>query len=98
MNPATPHLSFFTKLGWLVLPAALCIDSAAAAEPKTELLWPSGAPGALGVQPKDAPTLIIYLPDKPGGTAGSPAVVICPGGGYTGLAMDHEGHQIGRWL
>jgi acetyl esterase/lipase len=24
--------------------------------------------------------------------------VICPGGGYGGLAMDHEGHQIGRWL
>ena len=24
--------------------------------------------------------------------------MICPGGGYGGLAMDHEGHQIGRWL
>ncbi|HMC11606.1 MAG TPA: alpha/beta hydrolase [Pirellulaceae bacterium] len=68
--------------------------SAAAAEPKTELLWPAGAPGALGVQPKDAPTLIIYLPEKPTGAG----IVICPGGGYGGLAMDHEGHQIGRWL
>jgi acetyl esterase/lipase len=25
-------------------------------------------------------------------------IVICPGGGYGNLAMDHEGHQIGRWL
>ncbi len=26
------------------------------------------------------------------------AVVICPGGGYEMLAMDHEGHQIANWL
>jgi acetyl esterase/lipase len=26
------------------------------------------------------------------------AVVVCPGGGYGGLAMDHEGHQIAEWL
>ena len=25
------------------------------------------------------------------------AVVICPGGGYRNLAMDHEGDQIARW-
>jgi acetyl esterase/lipase len=65
-----------------------------AAEPKTELLWPQGAPGANGSEAKDKPTLIIYLPEKPNGIG----VVICPGGGYGGLAMDHEGHQIGRWL
>jgi acetyl esterase/lipase len=65
-----------------------------AAEPKTELLWPAGAPGALGDEAKDRPTLIIYLPEKPTGVG----VVICPGGGYGGLAMDHEGYQIGRWL
>src|SRR5688500_3009981 len=65
-----------------------------AAEPKTELLWPSGAPGALGQEARDKPTLIICLPDKPIGAG----IVVCPGGGYGGLAMDHEGHQIGRWL
>ncbi len=64
------------------------------AEPKTELLWPQGAPGALGDEEKDKPTLIIYQPEKPNGTA----IVVCPGGGYGGLAMDHEGHQIGQWL
>ena len=25
-------------------------------------------------------------------------VLICPGGGYSGLATDHEGEQIARWL
>lgn len=65
-----------------------------AAEPKTELLWPDGAPGALGDEPKDKPALIVYLPDQPSGAG----VVVCPGGGYGALAMDHEGHQIARWL
>ena len=74
---------------WLFVGSAL-----SAAEPKTELLWPDGAPGAKGTEAKDKPTLIIYLPDKPNGAG----IVICPGGGYGGLAIDHEGHQIGRWL
>jgi acetyl esterase/lipase len=68
--------------------------TATAAEPKTELLWPKGTPASNGVEDKDKPTLIIYLPEKPNGAG----IVICPGGGYGGLAMDHEGHQIGRWL
>jgi acetyl esterase/lipase len=80
---------------WCAALGLLIVGSVAlAAEPKTELLWPAGAPGALGQEPKDKPALIIYLPDKPTGVG----IVICPGGGYGGLAMDHEGHQIGRWL
>lgn len=67
-----------------------------AAEPKTELLWPAGAPGKLGDADKDKPTLIIYLPEKQMATGCG--IVVCPGGGYGGLAMDHEGHQIARWL
>src|SRR5262245_2635747 len=74
---------------WLLVGAAL-----SAAEPKTELLWPDGAPGANGTEARDKPTLIVYLPDKPNGAG----VVVCPGGSYGGLAMDHEGHQICRWL
>jgi acetyl esterase/lipase len=72
----------------------LIAAAASAAEPKTELLWPGGAPGANGTESKDKPTLIVYLPEKPSGVG----IVVCPGGGYGGLAMDHEGHQIGRWL
>src|SRR4029079_16065124 len=69
---------------------------AASAEPKTELLWPAGAPGALGNEEKDKPTLIIYLPEKSAATGA--AVVVFPGGGYTHLAMAHEGNDIGAWL
>ena len=34
-----------------------------AAEPKVELLWPQGAPGAKGDKPADRPTLTVFLPD-----------------------------------
>lgn len=74
----------------------LCLCSLAVAEPKVELLWPDGAPGAKGQTEGDKPTLTIYLP--PADKATGAAVVICPGGGYGHLAMDHEGHQIGQWL
>ena len=80
-------------LGVVVL---LCLSALAAAEPKVELLWPDGAPGAKGQAEGDKPTLTIYLPAQDKATGA--AVVICPGGGYGHLAMDHEGHQIGRWL
>lgn len=65
-------------------------------EPKKELLWPNGAPGAKGTDDKDKPELTFYLPapDKANGAA----VLICPGGGYGGLAMDHEGVQVCQYL
>jgi len=83
---------------WLsaLLSAAAVAAGLSAAEPKVELLWPAGAPGAKGDQPADKPTLTIYLPEAE--KAGGAAVVICPGGGYGHLAMDHEGHQIAQWL
>ena len=34
----------------------------------------------------------------PAATANGCAVVVCPGGGYGGLADDHEGVQIASWL
>jgi acetyl esterase/lipase len=40
--------------------------------------------------------LLIYLPDGAKNTG--MAVVICPGGGYAGLAIDHEGVQFAKWL
>jgi acetyl esterase/lipase len=64
--------------------------------PRTETLWPDGAPGKVGDEDQDTPTLTIYLPAKPQATG--VGIVICPGGGYRGLAMDHEGHQVARWL
>ena len=61
-----------------------------------ELLWPKGAPGAVGSDEADKPSLTAYLP--PAARATGAAVVVCPGGGYAHLAMDHEGDQIARWL
>jgi len=65
-------------------------------EGNTELLWPAGAPGAKGDSENDKPTLTISLPSADKATGA--AVVICPGGGYGGLAIGYEGHDIGKWL
>lgn len=63
-------------------------------EPKIVPLWSEGAPNALGSESKDQPNLTVYIAnsEKPTG-----ALVICPGGGYGNLAMDHEGRQICEW-
>lgn len=58
------------------------------------LLWPDGAPGALGDAVEDKPDLTLYLPDGPGPFA---CVVICPGGGYVRKAR-HEGEPIAHML
>lgn len=76
----------------LSLAAALSLH----AEPLAPvLLWPNGAPGALGDKDDDKPTLTAFLPapDKATGAA----IVICPGGGYGGLAP-HEGAGYAQWL
>ncbi len=72
------------------------VGTAPAAERKAELLWPKGAPGALGDRPEDKPTLIVCLPER--AKAVGTAVCVCPGGGYGHLAMDHEGDQIAEWF
>ena len=58
-------------------------------------LWPEGAPGALGKEDKDIPTLTPYLPDPAKATGA--AIVICPGGGYGALAP-YEGGDYARFL
>jgi acetyl esterase/lipase len=58
-------------------------------------LWPGDAPGALGKGTNDMPTLTAFLPD--GGKASGAAIVICPGGGYGGLAP-HEGKGYALWF
>ena len=66
------------------------------AMPKADLLWPGGAPAALGTEDIDKPSLAPYLALVGRGTG--TAVIVCPGGGYQGLSMDKEGDQIARWL
>jgi acetyl esterase/lipase len=65
-------------------------------------LWPDGAPGALGSDrggknnPGDVPTISVHRP--PAATSTGASVVICPGGGYGFLAVDHEGQDVADWL
>jgi acetyl esterase/lipase len=53
-------------------------------------LWPNGATVASSDK-EDKAEITVYLPDAKKATGR--AVVCCPGGGYSHLAMDHEGHQ-----
>ncbi|MFN3244229.1 MAG: alpha/beta hydrolase [Planctomycetota bacterium] len=80
----------------LLVTALLLTFAVATAQSPTELLlWPDGAPGALGDEPKDQPRLLVW---PAGEAANGCAIVVCPGGGYGHLAMDHEGKQIAAWL
>ncbi len=88
------EFNVMTRLSIVLFLVSVC--AFAQEQPKTELLWPNGAPGAVGEEDKDKPSITIYPPPK---TIAIPtAVVVCPGGGYGALAMDHEGVQIARWL
>ena len=40
--------------------------------------------------------LTVYLPAKE--KASGAGIVICPGGGHSVLAIEHEGHNVGQWL
>jgi acetyl esterase/lipase len=82
-----------------------------AADPITIKLWPQGAPEKPGVkigpeeeiQKNDGikrvtnvtdPTITIYKPENANGTS----VIVCPGGGYSILAIEHEGTQVCEYL
>ncbi|HSI84175.1 MAG: alpha/beta hydrolase [Candidatus Methylacidiphilales bacterium] len=74
--------------------------------PHTFPLWEGDAPGALGNDPlRDIPTLTAYVPiranvldpQKVSAPTKGSAVIICPGGGYGGLAA-HEGRDYALWL
>ena len=79
-----------------LLALAATTTAAVAVGPEPVLLWPDGAPGAVGDEDADKPQLRIYLPDDKSATGAG--VVICPGGGYGILATDHEGHQVAKWF
>ena len=64
--------------------------------PQPTPLYANGAPDAKGDGEAHQPTLRVYLPDQD--EANGAAVVICPGGGYRGLAIDHEGQQVAQFF
>ena len=59
-------------------------------------LWSGTVPGALGSDESDIPSLTVYLPGSM--SAATPAVIVCPGGGYAMLASNHEGRQVANYL
>ena len=59
-------------------------------------LWSGAAPGAQGTADADVPAITVYLPRTM--AQGTPAVIVCPGGGYTNLAANHEGRQVANYL
>ncbi len=63
--------------------------------PNAMPLWPSGAPGAMGKEKPDIPTITRF--DPPSGKANGASMVVCPGGGY-GFLASHEGPDVAEWL
>jgi acetyl esterase/lipase len=76
----------------------LCLTPwlAHAAAPEKVRLWPQGAPLSKGQEDKDQPFVEVWR--APADKANGSAFVVCPGGGYGGLAADHEGTQVARWF
>ncbi len=91
----TPNAIYCSIVALLLMMSSITSTALQAAEPKTFRLWEGDAPNALGTEEKDVPTVIVYLPENAKESA--PVLMICPGGGYGGLAMDHEGHQFAKW-
>jgi acetyl esterase/lipase len=103
-------MSLRAALAVLALASGLA-GSAVAEERPVVPLWPGVAPGSEGktapekvripdsgdhvISSVHRPTLTVYLPEKPGTGAG---VIVMPGGGHRELWIDHEGHEVARWL
>ena len=64
--------------------------------PNQEKTDSGSRPAQLSITKVSHPTLRVFLPPK--GKGNGMAVVVCPGGGYSHLAMGHEGMEIARSL
>jgi len=79
---------------------AAAVPPASAVRPPTGfarsvVLWPKGAPGALGTNEGDIPKLYVY---PASGEGVHSAVIVMPGGGYSSLSTEKEGGDEARWL
>lgn len=75
---------------------AVCLMSLVLCGAEKVRLWEKDAPLAKGQRDIDIPTLEVFLPENAGKK--TPAVVICPGGAYYGLAYVHEGVNYAKFL
>ena len=95
------------KPGILIIVLLMSV-SVLSGQDKTVKVWPDGAPNHNGMnEPEEKydgvrvrnvseAEMYVYLPEKSVNTGA--ALVICPGGGYHIEAMDHEGHDMAKWL
>jgi len=89
----------FTFLAAIFLLARMAVSQ----EIKVKL-WEGDPPGSKKTQVNGGeriskvtdPELTVFLPEKSRATG--TAVVICPGGGYGRLAIDHEGYDVAKWF
>jgi acetyl esterase/lipase len=97
------HVRVVILVGLIALGATLAYSQTPVAAPakvagvpelRTIPLWQGQAPGALGNEDSDIPTLT-YFPAAHGAPT---AVIVAPGGGYRGLEMNYEGRQIANYL
>lgn len=85
----------------------LFVTTLLSAQKPVELpLWPNGAPNTNGLTGAQEdlnggrvanvvnPSITVYRPAKPNGMT----IIMCPGGGYARLAMNHEGHDMASWF
>ena len=91
----------------ILLISFLFITTMLSAQKPVELpLWPEGAPNTNGLTGAQEdldggrvanvvkPSITVYRPEKPNGMT----IIMCPGGGYARLAMNHEGHDMAPWF
>ncbi len=97
------------KIIFIVIILSFCTSLA---QQKVIELWPEGIPGSINNPSYKAeidssqgwtfeknisnPTMDFY--PAPAEKSSGTAIIICPGGGYSVLAIKHEGSQIAAWL
>lgn len=91
----------------ILVTALLIMTTSLCAQKPIELpLWPNGAPNSNELKGDEQemdngrvsniknPDITVYRAEDPNGMA----VIMCPGGGYARLAMNHEGHDMAPWF
>ncbi len=87
-----------TLMSAVILTIAAVSEAAAPPPPGTPVLSLSGEPiqTQARLDNKDEANLYMFL--LPAAETPAPLVLVCPGGGYGGLAMDYEGYDVALWL
>ncbi len=83
----------YTEIPAPLQPAAIPLGTVSKDTPDREQWMVQN--GVVGVRNVTVPTLTPVLPS---GTSTGSAVIVAPGGAFLGLAIDHEGWQVARWL